>query len=103
MSYQISIFTHFRYQDESPDLDQRTFETYPEAVAYCQSIVDEALARHHVPGMTDDDLFDSYTSFEDDPSIIGPPVLDPFSAWDYAEERCRQICGVIPNLASNES
>jgi hypothetical protein len=103
MSYQISVFTHFRYQDEPPDLDRQTFETYPEAVAYCQGIIDETLARHHVPGMTGGDLFDSYTSFEDAPSIIGPPVRPPFAAWDYANKRSQQICESRSYQASHEN
>ena len=46
--------------------------------------------------MTASELYDAYTGFGDDPFIV---VLDgaddnaKFSAWNYAKERSRVICG----------
>ena len=53
----------------------------------------------HKPGMSAESLFDSYPDWGDDPSIpviggVDPPVR--FSAWKYANERCREICGDAP-------
>jgi hypothetical protein len=57
--------------------------------------VDDWLARHHARGMTADELLAHYRSFGEDPFVVGPPTEAKvaFSAWDYARERTRQICG----------
>jgi hypothetical protein len=41
-------------------------------------------------------LYDRFTSFGDDPSIVvidGTDDRATFSAWSYAKERCAVICG----------
>lgn len=45
------------------------------------------------PGRTAEELFDAYTMMGEDPFIVqtGPNGIT-FSAWDYAEQRCKEIC-----------
>jgi hypothetical protein len=42
--------------------------------------------------MTAADLHDTYTSFGDDPFIRPAPDGEKFSAWDYAKQRCDELC-----------
>jgi hypothetical protein len=94
--YKIVVADNFHYMDESEYTDGGVFESHEEAVAACRELVDRSLASLHEPGMTADELYDTYTSFGDDPFIVAlddSPVGERFSAWDYAKERCRAICG----------
>jgi len=94
--YKIVVADNFNYMDEEQQVEGRRYPTYEEAVAACRRIVDSWLDWQHEPGMTADALYDTYTAFGDDPFIIAlddAPVGERFSAWDYAKERCRAICG----------
>ena len=57
-----------------------------------RQIVDEFLEHAYEPGMTEDYLWMKYTMFGEDPFIVGEEVPERFSAWDYAKERCKDIC-----------
>ena len=54
-----------------------------------------SLAAEFRKGFSPERLFDRYTSFGEDPFIV---PLDAsaerveFSAWNYAKERCRELC-----------
>jgi hypothetical protein len=94
--YKIVIADNAHYMDGDENAEGGTFATYEAAVAACRELVDRSLAWHHKPGMNADDLYDTYTSFGDDPFIVAlgdSPMAERFSAWDYAKERCRAICG----------
>jgi hypothetical protein len=41
--------------------------------------------------MSSAELFDQYVSFGEDPFIRGG--APNFSAWDYARQRCKALCG----------
>jgi len=70
------------------------FDTCGEAIAYCKSRMDNWLQGAFKPGMDPEALFQSYTTYGEDPWILGGKLNDPvpFRAWDYARERCREIC-----------
>jgi hypothetical protein len=68
-----------------------TFAGYVAALNRCKSIVEASLQQQYRPGMSADDLYEAYTSFGDDPSILPPPP-EAFSAWEYARKRCTEIC-----------
>jgi hypothetical protein len=56
--------------------------------------------------MSAESLFDGYTNWGDDPSITRISGVDPtvnFSAWKYAKERCREICGDTPSSGKSPS
>lgn len=93
MPFTVRIRENSHYMDESEAYDHGSFATYAEAEAACRRIVDDYLAGAKKPGMSADDLFRSYTTFGDDPSIdAGGPDGRPFSAWDYARRRCAELC-----------
>lgn len=92
-SYQVFVDDNYHYMDEGERYKRGDFASFEEAVIACKAIVDEYLLHVYQEGMTADELNASYTGFGEDPFIVGEPVPFRFSAWDYAKERCLQICG----------
>ena len=95
--YTVLVDENSHYRDETERYEHGTFATYDEAVAACQRIVDEFLARQYRPGMTADDLYRLYTTFGEDPFIRSDSSepgdrLSLFSAWEYARLRCALLC-----------
>jgi len=95
MSYVVMVDSNAHYQDESERYQEGTYATLDEAVAVCKRVVDEDLASHLKPGITADELYTLYTMFDRDPFIVGASSSGsvPFSAWEYAKERCRVLAG----------
>jgi hypothetical protein len=95
--FTVVIADNFHYMDESEKYEHGKFETLEAAILASKRIVDEFLISAMKPGMTADALYRQYTSFGDDPYIVGskePGV--PFSAWTYAKARCSALCGSQP-------
>ena len=93
MKFKVRIRENSHYMDESEAYDHAAFATYADAEAACRRIVDEFLAANRKPGMGADALFRLYTMFGEDPVIDAPgPGGARFSAWDYAGQRCRDLC-----------
>lgn len=93
MPYVVMVDDNFHYMDESARYRHGEFADAGEAIAHCQQIVDEYLDSAYKPGMTADELWDSYRSFGEDPFIQCVDVAPArFSAWDYARSRCTQLC-----------
>ncbi len=94
--YRVVVADNFHYQDPDEHREHGTYETAAEALAACRAVVDQSLAEEHRAGISADDLYQRYVSFGDDPFIVAldegaPPP--PFSAFTYARERCRILCG----------
>jgi hypothetical protein len=102
--YQIFVDDNFHYMDEDERIAGDVFDTAEAAIAAAKMIVDESL-RHEYrqnPGLSAEELWDYYTGFGDDPFIRSDPH-DPdckFSAWDYAEERAKEI---VREFVKNDS
>jgi hypothetical protein len=97
----VVVADNFHYMDEDENHEHARFETLDAAIAASKVIVDEYLLAQHKTGMTAEELFRSFASFGDDPYIrdLGPspqPRGVIFSAWDYAKERCAELCGGPP-------
>src|SRR5262245_61049301 len=93
MRYTVVVGDNFHYQDASEHYEHGTFESVALAIAAAKRIVDEYLTSAYRPGMAPDELFKSYMAFGDDPFIIPSDEANPFSAWEYAKLRCRELCG----------
>lgn len=94
--YKVMVDDNFHYQDSDERWEQGTYETMEEALAACRRIVDQSLEKEHRPGVSAEALYGRYMSFGDDPFIValdGSDERAAFSAWSYAKERCRAICG----------
>jgi hypothetical protein len=94
--YKVLVDDNFHYMDEDERYEHGVYETAEEAIAACRGIVDQSLEEGYKPGISAEALYEGYVSFGDDPFIV---VLDgaddnaKFSAWSYAKERSRVICG----------
>lgn len=96
-SYEVIVADNYDYMDESAYSSGGRFDTYESAVRAAKRIVDTWLRDAHEPGMSAGELLGKYKMFGEDPFIRLPEGVDPpdkpFSAWRYAETRCRQLCG----------
>lgn len=94
MSFTVRVRENSHYMDESESYTLGPFPTYEVAEAKCRAIVDEFLASNRNARLSADALFSLYTTFGEDPSVVGQALAGAtFSAWDYARRRCREICG----------
>ena len=89
--YKVMIDDNFHYMDEDARYEHGSYDSPAEAIEICRRIVDDDLRELHKPGMTPTELYDDYKSFGRDPFIVAPEGAErvTFSAWTYAEERCR--------------
>ena len=95
MPYTVFVDDNYHYMDECERYELGTFETLAAAIEVSKSIVDDYLATAHKAGMSARELFESYTMFGEDPYIVSSAVAGvPFSAWDYARERCDELCKI---------
>jgi hypothetical protein len=88
----VEVADNFHYMDEGDTYKHGEFASWPEAVAAAQQIVDRYLVESYRPGVAAATLYDSYLTFGDDPFISPVPPGERFSAWDYAKQRCEEIC-----------
>jgi len=91
--YEVYVDDNFHYMDESERYKLGEFETCEEAVAACKKIVDEFLEQGYTKGVSFKELYEGYIGFGEDPLIISGDKTCFFSAWDYAKQRCRELCG----------
>jgi hypothetical protein len=103
--YEVWVDDNFDFMDDSGRVLLGRYRTYEEAEAAAKAIVDRFLEENLRNTKSAEDLYDSYTSFGDDPFIKGPDAvvwetnpetggLSPrprFSAWNYARQRCEEI------------
>lgn len=108
--YELYLDENDHYRDEEKRYLAGVFDTYEEAVRAAKKIVDEYLEYACAPGMTAEELLNSYRMFGEDPFIVGnvsgqydeaaaaghavfAEGGSRFSAWEYAEIRCRELSG----------
>jgi hypothetical protein len=94
--YKVLVDDNFHYQDQDERYEDGIYDTLAEALAACRKIVDRSLTADYRPGIAAERLYERYTSFGEDPFIDvieGQDESAKFSAWDYAKERCRALCG----------
>ena len=96
MPFEVIVDDNFHYMDETERYVLGSFETFEAALDAAKRIVDEYLASAYRPGITVEELYESYTSFGEDPFIRSAEAqagAGAFSAWSYAKERCAILCG----------
>ena len=95
--YNVYIDDNFHCTDPDERIKYGEFDTQEEAVESCKSIVDKDLENIYNCNKdrchSAEYLYSAYTGLGDDPFVISPDGMEraSFSAWDYAEERCREI------------
>jgi hypothetical protein len=103
MPYVVMVDDNANFLDESRRYKLGEFDSAEQALHRCRRIIDGFLRSSHVPGYTTEELLGEYAMFGEDPFILcqGVPLV-PFSAWDYAKARCREICGeATPGIAAS--
>jgi hypothetical protein len=96
MPYRVMVDDNAHYRDESERYEFGTFATPDEAIAVCKRMVDDDLNSHLKAGITADELYSIYTTFDRDPFVVatnGEPAIQ-FSAWSYAREQCEILARV---------
>ena len=91
--YTLHVADNFHYMDESETYKAGEFATWNEAVNAARGLVDRCLAESFRPGMSATALYKTYTGFGEDPYIVPVPEGERFSAWEYAKQRCAELCG----------
>jgi len=91
--YEVYVDDNFHYMDECERYKLGEFESCDEATAVCKRIVDEFLEQGYEKGMSFKELYKGYIGFGEDPFIVSGDKTCFFSAWGYAKERCRELCG----------
>jgi hypothetical protein len=90
-AYKVMIDDNFDYMDEDARYEHGSYDSAAEAIEVCRRIVEDDLRELYKEGMTSAELYDHYKSFGRDPFIVALEGAErvAFSAWTYAEERCR--------------
>jgi hypothetical protein len=88
MKYTVYVDDNYHFMDEEERYTLGVFDTEEEAIQAAKAIVDEFLVSAYKPGVEAEKLMATYVSFGEDPWIHG----SPFNAWDYAKNRCDEIC-----------
>lgn len=100
--YIVEVDDNFHYMDATERYTLGEFATAEAALAAAKALVDDYLKSIHQEGMTADEMYRHYTGFGEDPHIhVDADDLEDsetddedvdFSAWDYAKERCQDLC-----------
>jgi len=93
MKYTVFVDDNSHYMDKKERYKLGDFDSPAEAVAAAKKIVDDFLNSNHTTGRSAVELLAAYKSFGEDPWISSDDAGCKFSAWDYAQRRCREICG----------
>jgi len=94
VKYQVWVDDNFHYQDEDERYMAGEYATAEEALAVAKGMVDAFLKKEHRRGMTAEQLYNRYIDYGSDPFLRSDdPNTPKFSAWDYAKQRCQEICG----------
>jgi hypothetical protein len=90
-TYKVMIDDNFDYMNEDARYEHGSYDSAAEAIEVCRRIVEDDLRELYKEGMTSAELYDEYKLFGRDPFIVATEGAErvAFSAWTYAEERCR--------------
>jgi hypothetical protein len=91
MTYTVIVDDNYHYMDKDKRYTHGEFETLEAAVEAAKRIVDDGLLNDYEPGMSASTLYTRYKMFGEDPWVSGSGDSH-FSAWKYAEARCKIIC-----------
>ncbi len=91
MTYKVMVDDNYDYMDPEKRYTHGEFEALEAAIEACKRIVNEWLESSYKAGMSAEELCKSYKGFGLDPWVLGAEKK-VFSAWEYAEQRCAEIC-----------
>ena len=92
--YSVMVDDNFNHKDIDHRYCLGQYQAIEDAIAAAKLVVDRYLDSEMEPGMTAAKLLDRYRNYGESP-FITPPLEDScvdFSAWNYAAQRCKEIC-----------
>jgi hypothetical protein len=95
LKYQVYVDDNFHYMDEDQRYLDGSYADCQSAINRCMQIVDGFLMSAYKEGMPAEELLSKYTSFGEDPWITSKEDECKFSAWTYAERKCKEICNAV--------
>lgn len=90
-TYNVVVASNFHYMDQSEHYVAGVFENADDALRLARKIVEDSLPAYR-PGMTAGQMLEAYKGFGDDPFIVPEADAGHFSGWEYAAQRCKEIC-----------
>lgn len=90
--YTVYVDDNFHFMEEEERYKLGDFDTLDEAIAACKRLVDAFLEGETSLDSPAAERYKQYTHFGPDPFVAtdDPDARQPlFSAWNYAEKRCR--------------
>jgi len=97
--YTVYVDDNFHPRDESARYKLGDFDSAAEAIQACRKIVDEFFDKLEGGSRSFEDLWQGYRTYGEDPFIRSEDEACKFSAWDYAERRCREMTRERPEEA----
>lgn len=93
--YKVYVDENSHYKDSSHRYLKGDYVDCQVAVNVCKQIIDDFLTDAYDGSKTEDQLWNEYSSWGEDPFIIVAEGEDncSFSAWDYAKNQIRKIVG----------
>jgi hypothetical protein len=91
--FKVMVDDNFDFMDDDGRTCVGRFDSYAKALQIAKNIVIKSL--NNAQGTTAEEIYEHYTSFGDDPSIVTEPWIDMgedrFSAWKFAEAESKRI------------
>jgi hypothetical protein len=96
-NFDLFVDDNYHFSDEDERYKAGSYDSYAEAVVAAQEIIDAWLIKSHRPEMTSLELYKGYTTYGEDPFIVEDNIEKTqgevrFSAWEYAQKRCDELC-----------
>jgi len=92
MKYTVFVDDNFHMGDEEERYKLDEYDSCQEAMDACKEIVDEFINKGYSEGMSFKELWEGYMMFGEDPFIQSDDPECKFSAWNYAKQRCLELC-----------
>jgi len=93
LKHELYVDDNYDYMDEDERYKAGEFDTIEEAITAAKKIVDDFLLSVYQkrPYISPEELYAVYKRSGEDPWIH--PNYSDYNSWNYAEYRCREICG----------
>jgi hypothetical protein len=92
MKYTVFVDDNFHMGEEEERYKLGEYDSCQEAVEACKNIVEEFMSKGYSEGVSFKELWEGYMMFGEDPFIQSGDPGCRFSAWDYAKQRCLELC-----------
>lgn len=88
--YTVYVDDNFHQGDEKERYKLGEYDTRAAALSACKARVEEYFERIPKGRYSFHELWQGYMLYGEDPFIVDDDDVKPFSAWEYAKQRCRE-------------